>query len=295
MLPLLLDRGRVVSTARLTEALWDDDPPSSATSNMRTYASGLRAVLTDRRGPRITSRSPGYLLTLDEDELDTDTFGELAATGYAELAAGQPARAAQAFALALALALWQGSAGEDSVRSPYLDRRLAALEEQRLAVTEEWIGARQQLGEHADLVPELRRLTSGNPLRERLWCQLMLSLYRTGDVGGALAAYRRAHEICVDDLGVDPGPELVRLHQVILSRDPALGVAAPARYPAPGPALVVEPQRTPTVPRELPVAAPVFVGRDRELAEVVDTVLAGLAAPRPAAAPPSWRCTGGRA
>ncbi|MDI1461423.1 BTAD domain-containing putative transcriptional regulator [Catellatospora sp. KI3] len=280
---LLLDRGRVVSTARLTEALWDGDPPSSATSNMRTYASGLRSVLTDRRGPRITSRSPGYVLTLDDDELDTDTFTELSATGYAELAAGQPARAAQAFARALAL--WLGSAGEDLVRSPYLDQRLAALEEQRLAVTEEWIGARQQLGEHADLVPELRRLTSGHPLRERLWCQLMLSLYHTGDVGGALAAYRRAHEICVEDLGVDPGPELVRLHKAILSRDPVLGGTAPTRFPAPRPALVVESQRTREVPRELPVAAPVFVGRDRELAEVVEDVLAGLARPAPGGSP----------
>jgi DNA-binding SARP family transcriptional activator len=301
---LLLEPDRVVAMDRLVLALWDGTPPPSAVSNVRTYASRLRRLLADvdadaaaraRRdahpdgpghhdGPghpaaRVIGRSPGYQVSVADGELDLALFRELARTGHAALAAGQNARAARAFEEALAL--WQGDAAEDVYRSALLDRVLGSLDEQRLAVTEGWITARQRLGEDAELIDELRRLSSDHPLRERLWCQLMLSLYRVGDIGGALAAYRLARATLAESLGVDPGPELVRLHQAVLARDPALGGTVPyplaqAAAPAPArpaPAPVAVPQPWAATPRELPADASVLVGRDEELAQVVEAVL----------------------
>ncbi|MEV6926137.1 BTAD domain-containing putative transcriptional regulator [Dactylosporangium sp. NPDC051485] len=273
LVTLLLDRGHVVPMERLLEALWDGEPPNSAVSNIRTYASRLRGTIVDEwRRPRVLGRNPGYLIEADEDELDTAVFANLTGAGYTTLTAGQPDRAARYFREALDL--WQGAAGEDVPRSRYLDRRLSALDEQRLAVVEEWINARQQAHDDADLIADLRRLTETHPLRERLWGHLVLALYRVGDIGAALAAFQRARTVLIEDLGVEPGPDLVRLHQAVLARDPALG--RPAAYPRAErrPAASVRPVAAMWTPRELPVAAPALIGRDREVASVVATVAA---------------------
>ncbi|MFC4044630.1 BTAD domain-containing putative transcriptional regulator [Dactylosporangium siamense] len=271
LVALLLDRGHVVPMERLLEVLWDGEPPNSAVSNIRTYASRLRGTIIDGwRRPRVHGRTPGYLIEVDDDELDTAVFANLAGAGHAALADGKADRAATYFRDALDL--WHGAAGEDVPRSRCLDRRLSALDEQRLVVVEEWINARQQTHGDADLIADLRQLTESHPLRERLWGQLVLALYRVGDVGAALAAFQRARTVLIEDLGVEPGPDLVQLHQAVLARDPALGgpVAHPRalRRPVGAPRPVV----TIWTPRELPVTAPTLIGRDREVASVVATV-----------------------
>ncbi|GAA2600230.1 hypothetical protein GCM10010399_33780 [Dactylosporangium fulvum] len=273
LIALLLDRGHVVPMERLLEALWDGEPPNSAVSNIRTYASRLRSTIIDtQHRPRVLGRNPGYLIDVNDDELDTDAFANLTSAGYTALTAGQADQAARHFRDALNL--WRGSAGEDVPRSRYLDRRLSALDEQRLTVVEEWINARQQTHSDADLIADLRRLTESHPLRERLWGHLVLALYRVGDIGAALIAFQRARTVLIEDLGVEPGPDLVRLHQAVLARDPTLG--RPAAYPRPEQRLVVAPRAAVATwtPRELPVTAPTLIGRDRDVASIVATVAA---------------------
>ncbi|MFD7729329.1 BTAD domain-containing putative transcriptional regulator [Kitasatospora phosalacinea] len=219
---LLLEANRVVSLERLAATIWDADAPASWAANVRTYASGLRTVLADPAadGGRLLSRSPGYGLTVAEHELDLAEFRRLAGWGRSALAAGDAYTAVAN--LDLALDLWRGSAAEDVRRSAAFDRRLAAVDEERLAAVEDWVDARQMLGRHRPLVLELRELTDRHPLRERLWAALMLALYRSGDASGALEAYRQARGRLAGDLGLDPGPALVRLQQAVLARDGAL-------------------------------------------------------------------------
>lgn len=218
---LLLEPNRVVPTDRLMSTIWDGEPPRSAVANIRTYTSRLRAILTDGRdGTRLSGRSPGYSVTVREGELDVNVFDRLTRFGRSAMAAGRLERAAQLFGEALAL--WRGSAAEDVRRTTMLDRRLAALDECRLATTEDWLDARQRLGEGAQLIDILRRLTVENPLRERMWGQLMIALYLAGDAGGALAAFHQARQALVENVGIEPGPELAALQRAVLTRDPAL-------------------------------------------------------------------------
>ncbi|HEX6262740.1 MAG TPA: BTAD domain-containing putative transcriptional regulator, partial [Actinomycetota bacterium] len=118
-----------------------------------------------------------------------------------------------------ALALWRGPALEDLSDQPSLRGTITRLEELRMAATEELISAEMDLGRHVELVPELETLVALHPLRERLWGQLMLALYRSGRQGDALGAFLRAREILAEELGIDPSPELQRLQEGILRQD----------------------------------------------------------------------------
>ena len=95
------------------------------------------------------------------------------------------------------------------------------LEESRLSALELRIEADLGCGRHAQLVPELRRLLSDHPLREGLWALLIRALDGAGRHAEALAAYGQAREVIADELGVDPGPELQRLYQAMLTADAA--------------------------------------------------------------------------
>jgi DNA-binding SARP family transcriptional activator len=271
---LLLEPNRVVPVDRLVGMIWDGEPPASAVANVRTYASRLRRTLVDSAGElRLTSHVPGYRLAVHDDELDLTTFRRLSADGRAALAEGQEGRAVQL--LGRAVALWRGAAGEDIERSPGLDRCLGPLDEQRLVAIEDWIEAKQRLGESMDLVTEVRRVLDENPLRERLWSQLVLALYRAGDIAGALAAVGQARRCFSERLGVDLGPQLTRLHRAMLRRDPTLE-AHPDQLSG---QLLGEPERVEVaapaglVPRELPADTTLLVGRDREQAAMADAIL----------------------
>jgi DNA-binding SARP family transcriptional activator len=213
---LALDLGRVVSVDRLVEALWPGDPPDSAGHAVQVYVSQLRKAL----GPVIATRPPGYVLELERESVDLHMFSRLAVEAREALQAGSPETAEAS--LRDALALWRGPALADFAYEPFAQNEIARLEELRTAVLEERIEADLALGRHAELVSELEALVQAHPLRERPRRQLMLALYRSGRQADALAAYRAARETLLDELGLDPGPELKELEAAILRQDESL-------------------------------------------------------------------------
>jgi predicted ATPase/DNA-binding SARP family transcriptional activator len=243
---LLLNANTVVSRDSLVDALWGDDPPQSAISSLQVYVHGLRRAL----GPeRIERHGTGYRLRLDPPELDLNRFERLVDEAAGGLASGRAADAAED--LEHALALWRGQALADLVKEPIHASAAPQLEERRLRAIELLHDAQLALGRHDKLVPELERLIAAEPYRERLRAQHALALYRSGRQADALAACRAARELLVEELGVDPGPELQELERRMLRQDP--GLAAPEE-PAP-PQLQLPTPPTPLVGRRLEVAA----------------------------------------
>ncbi|WP_155368312.1 AfsR/SARP family transcriptional regulator [Catellatospora vulcania] len=259
---LLLRPAEAVSTGELTAMLWGDQPPASAAANVRTYVRGLRQALTGEQAAerRISTTPGGYLLRVEPGERDVDRFDAAAARGRAALADGDPA-GAQA-ELAAAVGMWRGPALAGLPLPRLLTGRVGQLEERRLLAEEDYAVARLALGEPAVVIPRLRALLDRHPLRQRAWAQLMLCLYQIGDVSGALAAFRQARQVLAEETGMDPGPELTRLHDDVLHH--RLG----PRPAPPGPGFVVPPGPVEAPPRQLPLALPGFVGRDGELARL---------------------------
>ena len=224
---LALELGRVVSVDRLVEALWPGDPPETAAHAVQVYVSQLRKAL----GPVIATRAPGYELELPAERVDVHRFTKLAQEGRAALESEDPAAAEGA--LRDALALWRGPPLADFLYEPFAQTEIARLDELRTVVLEERIDADLALGRHAELVSELEALVQAQPLRERPRAQLMLALYRSGRQADALAAYRAARETLVEELGIDPGPELRELEAAILRQDESLLLEeAPLARPA---------------------------------------------------------------
>ena len=253
---LLLNANTVVSRDRLVDALWGADPPRSAVSSLQVYVHGLRRALG---AERIERHGTGYRLQLDPAELDLSRFERLVETAAAALAAGRAAEAAED--LGRALALWIGAPLADLAGEPVHESETAHLEERRLRALELRNDAELELGRHNELVPELEGLISAEPYRERFRVQHALALYRSGRQVDALAACRAARELLVEELGVDPGPELQELERRILRHDPALAAPdapAPARLRLPTPP-------TPLVGRRLEVAAVCALLRRQEV------------------------------
>lgn len=222
---LALQANQPVTLSALTEAIWAGTPPASAVANLRTYAAGLRRAI----GARLLARPRGYLLRVNDDELDVDEFNRLAAAGRHSLSRGDTAAASAQ--LSTALSLWRGPAGDNLEAGTTLHTRLTALDQQRLDAFEDYIDAVMDMARPTHLAAQVHEHLSRHPLRERAWAQLMLLRYRGGDVESALAAYRDARDALRIHLGLDPGQALTDLHQAILSRDPALD--ARPRLPVP--------------------------------------------------------------
>jgi DNA-binding SARP family transcriptional activator len=212
---LLIRANRLVPADTLIEEIWGADPPDAARSSLQAYVSRLRKALGDGR---LESRPPGYVLHAKPNEIDAARFESLVRQA-GERDGQDPRRAADL--LDEALRLWRGRPLADLADEPSLTGEVARLEELQLAAREERIDAALELGRPVD-VAELERLTSEHPLRERLWGQLMVGLYRSGRQAEALDAYRRAREVLSDELGIDPSPDLQRLHERILRQDPSL-------------------------------------------------------------------------
>jgi predicted ATPase/DNA-binding SARP family transcriptional activator len=249
---LLLRSGRVVPTDDLMDALWGDEVPASAASVLRMYVSRVRRALGDGR---IVTRPPGYLLLVGEGELDADRFEQLLADGRRALAQENP-RLARSLC-ARALELWRGDALSGLAVEGYVAREAARLDELRLACLECRLEADLRLGRHQAVLAELEQLVALHPLRENLRGQLMLALYRSGRQADALAAYRDGRTAMVDELGLEPGRDLRELERRMLEQDPTLD-EAPGSRRRPG-GLPAPPTRT--------------IGRDRELAAIVERLL----------------------
>ena len=209
LLALLLTRPtEVVSTDRLVDDLWGAHPPRTALNTIQYYVSQLRKTLG---ADRIVTRPPGYLIRVEPEELDLARFERLSEEGTIE-------------SLHAALELWRGPALSDLAYESFARDEASRLEELRLVVQERRIDADLDAGRAADLVSELERLIADHPLRERLRGQLMLALYRSGRQADALAAYQAARSRLVEELGIEPGPELQELERAILRQDAALDV-----------------------------------------------------------------------
>ncbi|MFL5883383.1 MAG: BTAD domain-containing putative transcriptional regulator, partial [Actinomycetota bacterium] len=229
---LLLHPNQVVSTEELIEAVWGEEPPPTVKQSLQNHVAALRKAIEGGNGggpPRtLVTHDPGYLLRIDPERLDLHRFQRLDHEGRQALAAGDPARAADL--LRRALALWRGPALADVAASADIAwPELVGVEELQVASTEARIEAELALGRHHELVAELEGLVRLHPLREHLHGQLMLALYRSGRQADALAAYRAARRVLVDELGIEPSVGLQRLEQAILAQDPALDLLVPAR------------------------------------------------------------------
>jgi len=202
----------------------------------------------------LVTRHRGYELVVEEDDLDANVFERLAESGRRSLADADP-EAAVAL-LSEALALWRGPAMADVPPAPAVTTEASRLEQCRLSALETWLGALLDLGRHEDAVDEAYRLANEHPLRERLWAQAMLALYRCGRRAEALDAYQRARSVLVAELGLEPGPELRDLQQAILAEDTRLASPAPIGGTTPVRAVA---------PAQLPADVASFTGREEHL------------------------------
>src|ERR687888_168387 len=221
--------GEGVSLGVLIDRLWGGRPPRTAQKAVQVYVSELRKLVeSDPRAPRvIVSQHPGYRLIAAPDELDLRRFERLWDTGREALAAGDAGAAREP--LSDALALWRGPPLAEFRYEDAFSTDIGRLEEMHIGCLEDRIEADLRCGRHASVIGELEALVREHPLRERLCGQLMLALYRSGRQAEALAAYGRARATLVEELGIDPSPDLLRLQRQVLAQDAAL--VPPAAHP----------------------------------------------------------------
>lgn len=214
---LLLNANGVVAVDSVVDQLWPDAPPESAVHAVHVSISRLRRVLDDGGARRIETRKPGYLLRVQSGELDLHVFQRLCREGRSLAAEGDPESASALFGEASAL--WRGPALADLAEEPFARAAAAHLAEARMEALEERIAADLELGRHARLVAELEEWVAVDPLRERLRAQLMQALYGCGRQADALAVFRETRALLVDELGIEPGPELREVEASILAWD----------------------------------------------------------------------------
>lgn len=224
---LALAPSSVVSSGRLIELLWDEDPPETAENTLQYHISVLRRALGGDASS-LRTRAPGYQWEVTTDLQEFEVLVQRARE------AGSPERTASL--AAQAIRLWRGPALADVREHPTLDAIAVGLDDRRSTTAELWAAAELANGRAAAMVDALTALTINDPTRERFWELQMLALYRTGRQADALAAFARARDQLGELVGIDPGPALQRLHQQVLQQDPALDLppAAPAARLRPG-------------------------------------------------------------
>ena len=215
---LLLAAGRTVPGWQLIEELWLE-PPVSARKVVQTYVSKLRQVLPD--GLLLTHQT-GYALHAGRGDVDVTRFEDLVA------GAGRHPPHEEAARLREALALWRGPALQDFIDEPFARADIARLEAMRLTAQERRLEIDLSLGHHDAVLAELGTLVGQSPLNERLRGQLIVALYRSGRQSDAMRVYREGRRLLVDQLGVEPGPSLRRLEELVLRQDPELDVVPAA-------------------------------------------------------------------
>src|SRR3954451_24925272 len=241
-----LEANRPVTADRLIEGLWGEEPPASAAKMVQHYVWRLRQALADEdAGAEIVTRGRAYELRIDRELVDVCRLERLVGEATRAAESGHPGGAARE-----ALELFHGEPLADVAQEPFAGAEVRRLDGLRLTAAELAIDADLAAGHGQEVVGELDALLAENPLRERLHAQRMLALYRAGRQAEALEAYREARHTLVEEIGVEPAPQLRRLHDAILRQDAAL---------------LVEPAR-PELPPELDASgAPPLIGRDAEL------------------------------
>ncbi|MFI8164410.1 BTAD domain-containing putative transcriptional regulator [Streptomyces microflavus] len=244
---LLMHSNQVVSTNQLLGALWvGGDAPTTARKILQNAIWRLRGVIagptSDSPAPRLLTRSPGYTVQVQAEQLDLLTFQQRVAAGRAALAGGDPQTAR--VLLNGALSLWRGPVLADLVEEGICWPEATALQNKRVDVMEDRFDAELACGGHQSILHDLKALVAAEPLRERASRQLMLALYRCGRQAEALSVYGRVREELVGGLGLEPSLELQRLQQSVLNQDPALDPPrAPQSLGLPASVTVLRPAR----------------------------------------------------
>jgi len=275
---LAMRANRVISRGELVDAVWGQDPPASAEGGIYTYVAGLRRVIEPNRSLRgpgrvLVSSGAGYVLHLVPGQPDAVAFEQDLVRARQLRKTGDPAGAVAA--LNSALALWRGIAFA-GVPGPFAETERIRLGELRSMAAEERADVLLSLGRHEEVVPDLTAMVADHPLRERMRGLLMIALYRCGRHAEALRVFQDGRRVLAEELGIDPGSDLSRIHQQVLTMDPALatpdgpalldgdatgtGSALDDGHRRPRPASTVLP-----VPAQLPLDAPGFSGRHEEL------------------------------
>jgi DNA-binding SARP family transcriptional activator len=224
---LVLQANEIVRTDRLIDDLWGAEQPANAPAALHNHVSRLRKDL----GEDVLVTKPwGYVLRAAPESIDLRRFEDLV-----QEARPLPARERNE-KLGAALSLWRGPALADLANEPALVGEIGRLEELRQSVVEQRIDAQLELGEHNEAIRVLEGLIAAHPLRERLRGQLILALYRAGRQAEALETYRETRRVLVEELGIEPSPELRELERAILRQDPSLASApGPPAQPPTGP------------------------------------------------------------
>jgi DNA-binding SARP family transcriptional activator len=224
LLALLLEANRIVSVDQLVDRVWAR-PPHRARETLYGYLHRLRKALADVEGVDIARQSGGYSIAVDETRIDVYRFRELVRQAHAT---NEDFVASALFEQALSL--WRGEAFA-GVDTRWVNGARDTLSKERFAAQLHHTDLLLRQGRHAELVTELTARATEHRWDERLAGQLMLALYRSGRQADALAYYERTRTELADELGIDPGPALRRLHQQILTADPALIPHAPPESP----------------------------------------------------------------
>jgi predicted ATPase/DNA-binding SARP family transcriptional activator len=251
---LAINAGRVVPTEQVVDALWGENAPPRVRNGLQALASKLRTALG--AAELVVMRGGGYVLDLPPDAIDVHRYESLVAAGRA-VAGADPERAVAVFVEADSL--WRGDPLVDFAYEEFAQPTITRLTELRLAVIEERVELEVALGRVDDGIIDLEALVAAYPLRERLRGQLMVALYRAGRQADALRVFQDGRDVLVEELGLEPGPELRRLEAAILAQDPELDAPVPSRIRAAGPAV----QRG-----TIPAALSPLIGRDDELREL---------------------------
>jgi DNA-binding SARP family transcriptional activator/tetratricopeptide (TPR) repeat protein len=298
---LAMRANRAISRGELVDAVWGQDPPASAEGGIYTYVAGLRRVIEPNRSLRgpgrvLVSSGAGYVLHLVPGQPDAVAFEQDLGRARQLRKAGDPAGAVAA--LNSALSLWRGIAFA-GVPGPFAETERVRLGELRSTAAEERADVLLSLGRHEEVVPDLTAMVADHPLRERLRGLLMIALYRCGRPAEALRIFQDGRRVLAEELGIDPGGDLSRIYQQVLTMDPALAapdspvligesltLAAPDddaagigaaldghQRPRPG----MPDARVTPVPAQLPLDAPGFSGRHEEL-----SMLQAMLPPKPA-------------
>jgi DNA-binding SARP family transcriptional activator/tetratricopeptide (TPR) repeat protein len=276
MLAALLLRPRyAAATDELIDAIWGEQPPNKALSILRTYAWRWRRALAEdcAGGPSadvLVSQPGGYRLELPEEAVDARHAESLAAAAERARAAGRPEQARDL--LAEAVARWHGVplAG---VPGPYAERQRRRLAEVRLGLLEQRIELDVALGRAGSCVPELQSLVEDHPLREQLYVLLIRALSRSGRQGEALGVFTDARRVLIDELGVEPGPELRSAQAEVLAATCEISTLTAPEPVMPGTGTGTGTVRSPR-PAQLPPDEADFVGREHTIARLLTELTA---------------------
>ncbi|MGW5694451.1 BTAD domain-containing putative transcriptional regulator [Streptomyces asiaticus] len=264
---LLLQPGRTATLSELINGIWGNEPPDTAVATVRTHAWKWRRFLTacDAGRDTLLSKGDGYRLVLPAPMTDVDEVETIASQAAAARSQG---RLAEADALLQqALNHWYGDP-LSAIPGEFAERQRIRLTEMYTTLKEERCDLQLALGRAALVVPDLLLLTAAHPLRQRAHSLLMQALHATGRQPEALAVFDKVRRALAEGHGVDPDPELVRLHQQILSGEaPADGSAESVTAERP-PEPPVQ-SRTWPIPRQLPCDVAEYVGNEQRLSSVV--------------------------